>query len=90
MKLFVRFIIMGVGWSLGYLIIFGLILMVIEKVIGGYSIILEAIQKACAVACGFYTSYKLYYPKRQSKNTEHSPAESSDSRVVLKDSGDKQ
>jgi hypothetical protein len=81
---------MGIGWSLVYLVIFGLILMGIEKTIGGYLVILEAIQKACALACGFYTSYKLYPLKRQGTNTEHPSAESSDSRVELKDSGDKE
>ena len=82
MKSLVRFIIWGIGWSLVYLVVFGLILMGIEKAIGGYSVVLEAIQKTLAIALGFYTSYKLYPLKRQDTKTEHQSAESSEGKVT--------
>jgi hypothetical protein len=85
MRLLVRFIIWGIGWSLVYLVIFGLILIGIEKAIGGYSVVFEAIQKAIAIALGFYTSYKLCPLKKQDTKTEHQLAKRSDSRVELKD-----
>ena len=62
MKWLISFLVMGIICSVVYEIIFGLAIMQIEKAVG-YHPVLEALQHACAIAIGFFTSYKLWPPK---------------------------
>lgn len=65
----VSFLVMGIGCSIVYEILVGLVVMAIEKAIG-YLPILEALQHACAITFGFVTSYTLWPPGKKAEELE--------------------